>query len=516
MISSTWQKISLFGVDKKNPDSLFNRSIKLCNRLNIILLVIMFILFVQLRILNYLEGSGFFSIGLGTQRVLYLILLSLINLFLSYLQQHRMAKLSTIFLPPFIAILLPTFLGFVEPESFVYYGFVLVSFSLIPQLLIVPEEEKTLEWISVIYYLLFIYSIEYVLNFFAGKPLRIVEEIKPFFVYFKSVQLLSYFFIVFSVKYLRNINKDFENKLLGANTVLKIQSQELIEKNEKLLDITRELKTKNDKLNEFQEDLCVQNGKLKNTIKILTKTRQTLLHSEKMASLGTLTAGVAHEINNPLNFITGGVHIIEEEFEDLNKKQLLQDSIARKNISRAIEMVHEGMRKINKIIESLKLHSYRGESEKQLVLVEDIMESALLFLNSKIKYRIKVLKDYRFNRPFHVVKDQLHQVFINILDNAVFALLSTGKKNKEIFISTECVSIEGNSLAIVKIFNNGPEIPNDIKDKIFDSFFTTKSPKDGTGLGLSISYKIIKEHGGDIELSNIGGNTGFIVKLPLF
>jgi signal transduction histidine kinase len=239
------------------------------------------------------------------------------------------------------------------------------------------------------------------------------------------------------------------------------------------------------------------------------KTAQNhLVQSEKMASLGTLVTGVAHEINNPLNFISGGIHIMKEIKPEIEKS--VSDEL-KESYSLATNIINEGFDRSVEIVNALMSFSIKGESRKEYLNIHAIIDNTLLFMMSTIPKDIVISKDYALKEPVPVYAEQLHQIFINILNNAVFALNSDRIKEKKILIRT----VKNAGIAVIEIVNSGPEIPEEYLNQIFDPFFTTKDPDKGKGLGLSICYTYINEHKGKISAVNIENGVKFIIELPL-
>jgi len=243
-----------------------------------------------------------------------------------------------------------------------------------------------------------------------------------------------------------------------------------------------------------------------------------LVQSEKMASLGQLTAGIAHEINNPLNFILGGVEAVGDEIQDL--KVLIKKPSGRekdfeaseKNIESLLETVKNGVHRINRIIDSLLFFSAPQHYRQEKVDIRDTLEAAFTILSSKIKEaQIQVIKTYGDVPPVSASPVQLSQVFLNIIDNAVYALKNTeGQRN--LMITT---ALQEGKLKI-SFSDNGIGIPDKVLGNIMDPFFTTKEVGKGTGLGLSISLGIINNHSGSLQVfSQEGKGTEFIIYLPL-
>jgi two-component system NtrC family sensor kinase len=247
---------------------------------------------------------------------------------------------------------------------------------------------------------------------------------------------------------------------------------------------------------------------LEGTLNELKNTQQQLIQSEKMASLGTLLSGIAHEINNPLNFISGGLHIVSDTIAELKKVENQEDTIGQ--LKESEKIIRSGVERSVAIVNSLMTFAYAGEPKLVSYKIVDIIENTLLFIRNKIPKDVDIVKDFKFNKNVDVYPDKLHQVFLNIIDNAAYALHQTKLNPKILKIETD---LNDNHIQI-KIDNTGEPIPVEIMNKIFDPFFTTKDPGKGTGLGLSICYNLIKEHKGTIQAKNEANGVSFLIRLP--
>lgn len=279
------------------------------------------------------------------------------------------------------------------------------------------------------------------------------------------------------------------------------------ERNFVLEDQKDELERANVKIRTQSLDLQDKNAELESVIEELKATQQHLVQSEKMASLGTLTAGVAHEINNPLNFISGGLGIIEESDQEGSGLTEKEKESRRKKATR---LALDGLDRASEIVKALVTFSHRGSSQKNLSNLHDIIDNTLLFLHSKLKDQVEVRKDYKLSELVPVYQDKMHQVILNIIDNAIFATSQNKGEKKLIIISTER---QGSNL-VLDISNNGPAIREEHLGQLFDPFFTTRAPGEGTGLGLSISYNLVREHDGILRAENRDGFVHFIIELP--
>lgn len=260
------------------------------------------------------------------------------------------------------------------------------------------------------------------------------------------------------------------------------------------------------KLIEHQENLETivkeRTKDLRDTIEELKTTQKQLVESEKMASLGVLSSGIAHEINNPLNFIQGGVFSLEQFIEE-NK---LEDN---SKISFILKSINTGIQRASDIISSLHNFSQHNEAANEQADITDIINNCLLILHNQIKDNIKVTWNIS-KEPYLLFGNigRLHQAILNILTNAVQSI----KEKGEIIIETR---INGQFLEVI-FADTGCGIDQEILSKITEPFFTTKSPGKGTGLGLSICYSIIKEHKGKLKFSsNINRGTTVMLSLPI-
>ncbi|MGV1098958.1 sensor histidine kinase [Thiovibrio sp. JS02] len=267
------------------------------------------------------------------------------------------------------------------------------------------------------------------------------------------------------------------------------------------------------------EDKVVERTReLSRTLRQLQDAQGKLVHSEKMAALGQLVAGVAHEINNTTNFVSGALPPLNKRLTELEallaQPATGEDAAERraqamKSIRLLLENVREGARRTNKIVNDLKNFSRPGDEALQPVDINQCLESTLTLAHPEYKYRITVARELAPDLPpVQGAQGQLNQVFMNILLNAVHAFADKGT----ILVRTWR---EGEKVHIL-FKDDGPGMPPYVLNKIFDPFFTTKAVGKGTGLGLSISYGIVKKHGGEIlARSVLGQGAEFEVILPL-
>jgi signal transduction histidine kinase len=288
-------------------------------------------------------------------------------------------------------------------------------------------------------------------------------------------------------------------------------------------------KTLEQRVQERTQALESANSELTGAIDNLKAAQSQLVHSEKMASLGQLVAGVAHELNNPIGFIYANFPHLENYTHDLialieELRSLPVDAAQKAVIEKKIKAIDldfikedtlkiirsgkSGASRIKEIVSSLRSFSRLDEAELKSVILEDGINDTLAILQHHIKNRIEVVKDYQLNQPVMCRAGQINQVFMNIIYNAIQAMDGPGNLR----IATR----QDGEFAIISVADSGKGIPPEIIDKIFDPFFTTKKIGEGTGLGLSISYGIVEKHGGLIEVkSKVGTGTEFTIRIRM-
>ena len=283
-----------------------------------------------------------------------------------------------------------------------------------------------------------------------------------------------------------------------------------------------------------------QAEKLQQALQQLQQTQAQLVHSEKMSSLGQMVAGIAHEINNPVNFIHGNIRYLHDYVQDLLNllylyqyqypsppteiKEMMEEiefEFLLTDLPKLLSSMKIGTDRIKNIVLSLRNFSHLGKAEKKSINIHEGIDSTLLILNSRLKAKsnrdeIKVIKNYG-ELPFvECYAGQINQVLMNIISNAIDAMEEFNQPPKASMIQISTQVINSDWVAI-RITDNGPGIPDHIIQKIYDPFFTTKPIGKGTGLGMAISHQIIIEkHGGILKCSSKKGEgTEFIIQIPI-
>ena len=327
-----------------------------------------------------------------------------------------------------------------------------------------------------------------------------------------------------------NIYKKEKEKSQEAELAALMENQRIVrEQNvmleKKVLERTHELKIVNEDLEAVLKDLKDREGQL--------------VESEKMAALGQLTAGIAHEINNPINFVTSNVAPLQRDIEaitemigDIEKIGLSVDSVEEKQrqitaykdeidydylkteISHLLRGIREGAGRTAEIVKGLRIFSRVDESDLKQADVNEGLESTIILINNLLNDRIRLIKDFGNIKPIECYPGKLNQVFLNIISNAIHAISKRYPDGNDGLLTIKTHQCQVNTF--ISITDNGTGMEERTKRKIFEPFFTTKEVGEGTGLGMSIAYHIIKKHNGQIIVNSVlGKGTEFIIQVPI-
>lgn len=310
-------------------------------------------------------------------------------------------------------------------------------------------------------------------------------------------------------------------------------AQDITEEKKLQEEVRRHTEHLEDLVRERTGELAERNRELEETIERLNQTQAQLIQSEKMASLGQLSAGVAHEINNPMGFITSNLGALKKytsrltealeacrkraeeqqvcDLEEIN--QIWKEKRIAKIIADLDDLFQEsldGAHRVKSIVQDLKSFSHEGRARMMHANLIEGIESTLNIVRNEIKYKAEVEKEFQPIPEVFCNPQQINQVLLNLIVNAAQAIKETpGKIN----IRTGTVD---NDQIWIEVSDNGTGIEQEKLDRIFDPFFTTKDVGEGSGLGLSISYRIIQDHNGSIDVeSTPGEGTTFRIKLPV-
>lgn len=258
----------------------------------------------------------------------------------------------------------------------------------------------------------------------------------------------------------------------------------------------------------------------------LKSTQSKLVHSEKMASLGTLVAGVAHEINNPINYAYLSSKVLEKDLGKFKEELMyMLDGVDDdgmnffeenfKRFSDSINNILDGSNQVKTIVQDLRLFSRLGEADKKQINVSEALETTIRLVKTQYAKQIEFTTNFHTDGKIECYPSQLNQVFLNIIVNGCQAIMKRKKDLKDQTMGLVKISLWDNYEGIMIVFyDNGCGMTEEVKSKMFEPFFTTKPIGQGTGLGMSISYGIVERHNGNIEVeSQVGNGTNITIFL---
>lgn len=358
-----------------------------------------------------------------------------------------------------------------------------------------------------------------------------------FMIYAFLLGFLVYGTVKLNTRRLHAANEHLEKIVYERTSEIWAQHKEIIKK-------SATLKRQKEAIAEQHELLGDKNSELEKTLAKLKSAQSKLVESEKMASLGQLTAGIAHEINNPINFVKGNVGPLKRDFEEIRElfsrlqlvkpgdqveerlkelKQYCQEIDAPflfEEMAQLLAGIEEGAQRTKQIVDGLKVFSRSDTDSFKMADVHQGIEATLTLLSNNLKKRVQVHTTFAKLPQIECMPGKLNQVFMNIMSNALQAMEKQhSSQDQEIigdlYISTAESNLRNEPAIQIDIRDTGPGIPDHIQNKIFDPFFTTKDVGQGTGLGLSISFGIIEKHRGTIEIiSAKEGGAMFRIILP--
>lgn len=285
-------------------------------------------------------------------------------------------------------------------------------------------------------------------------------------------------------------------------------------------------------------EIKIARQKAEKALAELKSTQAQLIQSEKMASLGELTAGIAHEIQNPLNFVNNfsevSAELVEEMNEELEKGDLEEVKYIASELKENLSKINHHGKRAGSIVKGMLEHSRKSEGKKELTDLNQLADECLRLSFHGLRAKDKTFQadfktDFDPNLPkLEVVSQDIGRVLLNLINNAFYAVGERAKMHEAdykpiVTVSTTTTPLQGGRGVEISVKDNGSGIPEAIKDKIFQPFFTTKPTGSGTGLGLSLSYDIVKAHGGELKVETKVGEglfagqagTVFIIKLPI-
>lgn len=391
-----------------------------------------------------------------------MILLGIILLILLRFRLIIIAKVLILTVTPFVLLILPPLVGLFSDEFYFWFPYVPIALSLLPHFILHTKRERVALMITLVAYLLLCIFISHYMILLSDGSESIIPIVEANRFYYDLIPTIIYLFV---------------NLAMGLVFARNYQYEQ-----------------------------------------IMIRQQDDLIQAEKMGSLGVMTTGIAHEINNPMNFISGGIHAtstLKNELLKLEGKPSKQKLELYEQMDKIMENSLEGVQRVTDIVNSLKFFANPGKAIKTDHDLNQLFYSVLLSIEKKIPYNITLNKNIPDGMSIYCYDEQLQQVFIHILLNAIQVLEeSKDDKTRIIDISVAESQKEGREVTCISISNNGPPIPENELKKIYDPFYTIDNSGTGKGLGMAISYMIMREHQGWIEARNENELVIFDVILP--
>ncbi|MGI4021920.1 MAG: sensor histidine kinase [Janthinobacterium lividum] len=335
--------------------------------------------------------------------------------------------------------------------------------------------------------------------------------------YFETAKLPALIWVI-ATWYISNKQEKVKKKELEERRLEELQNKAIAERKVELEVLVKERTV----------ELLNQKDELQHALAELRTTQDQLIQSEKLASLGELTAGIAHEIQNPLNFVNNfsevSMELVDEMEIELNKGDKEEAMAIALDIKQNLEKIRHHGKRADGIVKGMLQHSRNNSGERQLtdlnVLADEYLRLSYHGLRAKDKsFNAAMTTHFQENLPkISVVPQDIGRVLLNLFNNAFYAVQQKQKTagagyKPEVMIDTSFID----TFLVIKVKDNGIGISEEVQDKILQPFFTTKPTGEGTGLGLSLSYDIVvKGHGGKIDIeSKEGDYSEFIIKLPV-
>jgi signal transduction histidine kinase len=461
-----WNYISNLGITSE--DGQWNRrAIVLCNQLNFVMFSSMLFLLLTILVLNLLTG---YTVSFGTLRVANLLFINILNLVIARFGFTRLSKLSLIYLPPVVFLLGPTLIGYVEEESYIYYPYVLICVSIIPQLLLHPEKEKFHYWFALAYYFALVIVIYEVMvefdktgiELFGPNGYPIVERINTFYPFYKIAPIGIFLFTNASIFYLRMLNFRFEEELTIKNNELDLQNIELKEQKDKI---------------ERQKD------------ELLIKEISTW---QKLVNI------ISHEIVNSAIPITNLAGMTSQMLEDESGAILKPEKIGEEttgDIHHSLKIIESRTQGLINFVKATKSLTQIPTPNIRKISVHELFKRITILYNGKFK-DAGIKFESQIVPPDLIIEADLElieQVFINLIKNALEAMQETPQPRLSI------IALKNESGQVkISISDSGKGINDDVIERIFLPFYSTK--ENNSGIGLSLSQQIMMLHKGRLEV----------------
>jgi signal transduction histidine kinase len=477
-MQNIWKNISNLGINEAG-NQLNRRTIVLTNQLNFVMLISMFLLFVTTIIT---QGITHMVVSIGTLRVAWTFLLSFLNLLIARYGLINLSRLSLIFLPSVVFLLVPTLIGYVQEEDFTYYPYVVIGTSIIPQMLVHPHKEKFLYWFSLSYLFLLTIFIDQIMVLL-GKPgmvepgmnsYPVVDRINTFYPFYKIAEIGLFLFINASIYYLRRLNFRFEDELKNKNNALDLQNIEL--------------KAQKDEIERHKDELI----------------------SKEISTWQKLVNIIAHEIVNsaiPITNLAGmTAQMLEDDSGAIQKPEKIGEEVIE-DIHHSLRIIESRTHGLINFVKATKSLTDIPKPNLRKILLRDLFERISTLYKAKFKETgVKFEKEIIPHDLFlQADLELIEQVIINLFQNALEAMQNISDPRLSIVARKN----ESDHVQI-SISDNGKGINDEVLERIFLPFYSTKVKN--SGIGLSLSQQIMMLHHARLEVSSsINKGTTFIM-----
>lgn len=457
-MQNIWKYISNLGV-KGNEAKQSQKSIVMTNQLNFVIFIIMGLLFLTTFITLQIMHE---DMSYGTLRIPVLLAVSFLNLAAARVGLTQVSRLSLIFLPTVVFLLGPTLIGYVEEESYTYYPYFVIAASIIPQVLLHPRNEKFLYWCSVAFYFVLTIFIDKIMIHFGTTHFPIVDRIDTFYTFYKIAQVALFLFINATIYYLRMLNFRFEEELDMKNMELDQQNKELKEQKEKI---------------EQQEDELV---------------------SKEISTWQKLVNIISHEIVNSAIPITNLAGMTGQMLEDESGAVLKPDKIGEEttaDIHHSLKIIESRTQALINFVKATKSLTQIPKPNFRKISVKELFERITALYQAKFKEAGVNFEKEITPADLSVDADLelVEQVLINLIQNALEATRNRSGPR----LSVSAFKNDSGQVQI-SVSDNGEGISDDIIEKIFLPYYSTKTDK--SGIGLSLSQQIMMLHHGRLEV----------------
>jgi signal transduction histidine kinase len=464
-----WNYVSNLGTTGDNIQT-DQRTIVLTNQINLVMFFTMLLLLPYTYFTLQATNEAMY---IGTLRVALLLIVNFLNLVFARFGYTRLSKLSIIYAPAVVFLLLPTIIGYVEEESYTYYPYIVIGTSIIPQLLLHPQKEKFHYWFSLCYYLAMVIYIDKIMILFDPNHFLIVDRINTFYDFYKIAHVALFLFINASIYYLRSLNFRYEEELNLKNRELDLQNIELRAQKDEI---------------EKQKDEIV---------------------SKEISTWQKLVNIISHEIVNsaiPITNLAGmTAQMLEDESGIVQKPEKIGEDVTE-DIHHSLRIIESRTQGLINFVKATKSLTDIPKPNLRKIFLSDLFERVFILYKAKfnetgVKFEKEVIPpDLAIEADLELIE----QVIINLFQNALDAMTETADRRLSIIGESESDHVQ------ISISDNGKGISNDVIEKIFLPYYSTKT--NNSGIGLSLSQQIMMTHHARLEVnSTLGKGTTFIM-----